>query len=137
MMPKSLWISNILVGVVPLSNPIHEFSKYQWNNLYQYYTNFLDYIGVSLYDDVDWMNFADNYAHKLNFYELTIGKLIELHLLVDPFYKECHMLSDFEVIRRPEWDAMIPIAKACVRLLEKEKEKGDGDIVLSDKLCDS
>ncbi|WP_243018176.1 MULTISPECIES: hypothetical protein [Candidatus Cardinium] len=121
------------MGVEPLSDPIHEFSKYQWNNLYQYYTNFLDYIGTSLYDKVDWINFLDHYARKLNFYEVSIEKLRELNVVLDPFYEKCFDLSDFEVIRRPEWDTMIPIAKECVRLLEKEKEKGDGDMVLSDK----
>ncbi|WP_243018575.1 MULTISPECIES: hypothetical protein [Candidatus Cardinium] len=133
MTPKYLWISNILVGVEPLSDPIHEFSKYQWNNLYQYYTNFLDYIGTSLYDEVDWINFLDYYARKLNFYEESIEKLRELNVVLDPFYEKCFELSDFEVIRYPEWDTMIPIAKECVRLLEKEKEKGDGDMVLSDE----
>lgn len=130
---KELWIDNILVGVEPLSNPINGLARYMHNRLCDYYANFLDYIGVSLYDNVDWINFLDHYARKYNFYYLTIENLRGLNTLLEPFYEQCFELSDFEVIRRPEWDAMIPIAKECVRLLEKEKEKGDGDMVLSDE----
>ena len=68
---------------------------------------------------------------------MTIEKLQELNSILDPFYKECSELSDFEVIRRPEWDVMIPVAKECVHLLEQEKKRGNPDMVLSDEYLNS
>lgn len=129
--PKNLWIDNILVGVEPLSDPIREFSKYARGGLSPYYNNFIDYVGVSLYDNADFEDFIKKYARKFDFYKITIEKLQELHVLLDSFYDQCFDLYDFEVIRRTEWDVMMPVAKECIRLLEQEKKKGD--MVLSDE----
>ncbi len=131
--PKNLWIDNILVGVEPLSDPMQEFSKYQWNNLYQYYSNFLDYICESLYEDAFLEILIQSCVRKFDFYQITIEKLETLHLLVEPFYKACSRLTDFEIIRRPEWDIIAPLGKECVRLFEQEKKKENTDQVLTDK----
>jgi hypothetical protein len=131
MTPKNLWIDNILIGIKCLSDPINGFNDYKWNNLYKYYENFLDYIYTWLYDDVNWINFMDKYAIKFNIGINTVEQLKELHILLDAFFQISNELSDFEVIRRPEWNIMIPVAQECIRLLKKEQEKGD--IVLSDE----
>lgn len=137
MTSKNLWMDNILMGIEPLSDPIQGFSCYIYDGLIKHYKNFLDYIGTWLYDNVDLEDFINKYARGFDLYQTTINELQELHLLLAPFYQECSELSDFEVIRRPEWDVMIPIAKKCVRLLEQEKKRGDPDMVLSDEYLDS
>lgn len=112
-MTKEIWIKSITEGINTLANPIEGFSKYQFNQLYSNYDDFLDYAVTYLYDEADLSGFIDGHLGTFGVDKMTTDKLQVFDIYLSKFYESTRGLSDFELIRHQEWDKLVVLAKDC------------------------
>jgi hypothetical protein len=117
MMENSVWIENIKVGLMPLADPPQGFINYEFNKLYTMYRNFLQSIVVYLYDDMDLDDFLDKCGKEHIISKSAFEKLKQLDKVLNDFFEQAKELTEFELIRRKEWDIIIPLAQSCLNEL--------------------
>jgi len=126
MMDKITWIEMLVGAIDMFNNPKKEFSKYEYSTLIKFYNNYLEYASTFLYEDADFDAFIEEYAERFSIPKPVIEKLDSLRKQIDKFYEDCKNLDDFTLIRRKEWEVIIPLAKACSEklnniILQKKK----------------
>ncbi len=123
MIATSIWIRNIKVGIKDLAYPVGSFKNYEFSQLYTMYSNFLQAIMVYLYDDMR----LDDFLHHCQAEEMISAEALDgfkqLDVSLSAFFEKAKELTDFEVIRRPEWGAIAPLAQACLEALESRYTK--------------
>ncbi len=120
MVTNRVWIENIIVGLKDIADPIQGFINYQFAKLYTMYRSFFEHIMVYLYDDMIVEEFLDHCKAEQIISKKSFESLQSLDILLNKFFDEAKELTDFEVIRRPEWDQITPEAKKCIEYLEKD-----------------
>lgn len=114
MIDNNVWIDNIKLGLESLANPAKGFIDYEFSRLYTMYRNFLQSIITYLYDDMELDIFLDKCSKEYIISEVTLTKLRQIDKLLNQFFEEAKELTDFELIRREEWDTIIPLAQSCL-----------------------
>ena len=104
-----------------LAFPSKGFANYQ-NGGYYFYTNFLEYMYSSLYDNYSLdIRIEDGTFKKWGATEQTIAQLKKFALLLDEFDARHDEISyDFTLLRDKYWHAFSAEAKKCVQLLERD-----------------
>lgn len=111
-------IDLLITGLSLFSDPGKEFcARYEFGTMYSFYRNYLEYACVFLYEDAFFEEFINDHAKNLGVRNAIIGKLKKLNAILSKFYDDCRELGDFDLIRRDEWNEIIPLAKACLEEL--------------------
>ncbi len=111
--PPKRWVENILLPFKKILDPSSGFLKYEFGKMYTMYQNYLEFSCTQLEDFLFYEFLDDGYALKYGVPKPLIKKLENFRTLTDKFYDDAKELSDFEVIRRKEWDEIIPLAQEC------------------------
>lgn len=127
MISKKTWINLIIQELETLCDLPAGFQRYEFDKLYNYYTNFLEYVATALYDDVNFEDFVEKYVFEYKIDTSTVKKLQKLSNILTSFLEASGDLSDFEVIRCKEWDRLTPLAQECYNALKKIHDQESGD----------
>ena len=124
-LPPNRWLDNILLALRNFSDPSQGVIDYEFGHMYRYYSNYIDFAGMQLEDFLFYEFLDEGYAIKYGLPENLVLRLKKLRILVDQLFNVSikDKLSDFEVIRRKEWDDIMPLAKGCYEDLCKVREK--------------
>ena len=112
-------INSLDYGISLLSNIEKEFTRYENGKLISFYNNYLDYCITTIFDDGCLDEFIKEYCDQHHFLKGIQSKLFLLSNKLDEFYEECKDMDDFTLLRRPEWEEIIPLAKECSEELNK------------------
>ena len=123
MIAKKTWINLILQELVILCDLATGFQRYEFERLYNYYTNFLEYVATALYDDVNFEDFIEKYIFEYKIDPATVKKLQKFSTKLTGFLDAAGELRDFDVIRRKEWDELAPLAQECHNALKAIHDK--------------
>ena len=114
---------NILCALECFSSPSTTFMQYEFCKMYAIHRNYLE-SSCKFLESVDFGNFLETHALQYKLPMPIFEKLKDIKKLSDVFYNTARELGDFDVVRRKEWDELIPLAQECYVALEKIYIKG-------------
>ena len=121
--PRRLWFSNMLLAIDSFAQVGKGFAIYEDNRMYAMYSNYLDYAYMYL-DDMSFYEFIEgDYALLHGVSPSLLNLLFAFREKVEAFFESSGELRDFEVIRRKEWDEIIPLAQECYKGLKELYDK--------------
>ena len=127
MIDKKSIVESIINEIKQLAVPWDGFKNYMHSKMYNYYSNFLEYIFTFLLDDYCLEeHIKDGTFIEWGMQEDTVETLVKFSKHLKIFYARHQESDDYTLLRDNYWDAFSKEAKECVKLLEQDLENVEG-----------
>ncbi|MCP3660256.1 MAG: hypothetical protein GY830_08105 [Bacteroidetes bacterium] len=120
MIDKKGIITNIIFTINMIADPIKGFLRYQNGKMYEFYTNFLEFVLTDLFDDCQIESLIIGDLPKWGIKKDTLHLLKDFLKDMEDFSEKHDKSDDYTLLRDNYWDNFVEKAKKCVELFERD-----------------